>query len=150
MKRFIYFPLLFILLFSLQNCKNNQIQSSNSKDSTMKKGMEKKDNEPQILSVKVGKKIKIQLKDISTTGYEWQYEAKPDWIMSMVESYDYPSKSATPTDSTPPVVGASSMKTYIIEGLKKGDVNIRFYLVRPWEQNATPAEEKFYLVHVVD
>jgi predicted secreted protein len=133
------------------DCSNKStLASSNSKDNSMKRDTEKKADGVETLTVKVGKKIQIQLKDIPTTGYTWLYEAKPDWIMSMTEPYDYPSKSATPNDSVPPVAGAPSVKTYVIEGLKKGEVNLRFYLVRPWEQNATPAEEKFYLIRVIE
>lgn len=79
-----------------------------------------------------------------SAGNEWYYEVSKDWIISMTEPYGYPSRSSATVEPS------STVKTFLIKGLKKGVVTIRFYLVPLGQTNTTPIQEEFYSIEVMD
>jgi predicted secreted protein len=93
--------------------------------------------------VAVGKTIQIQLEDKPMPDYVWYYHVSEDWVISMTEPYAYPSKG---TGQAP--VEDQKYKIFDVKGLKKGEVTIRFYKVKPWESTKKPVEEVFYKVEV--
>lgn len=97
------------------------------------------------LKVAVNKAIQIQFEDQEMADYVWYYHVSEDWIISMTEPYDYPSKSAAPSEKTD-----ARFKAYDVKGLKKGAVTIRFYKVKPWASDAKPLDERYYRVEVTD
>lgn len=98
----------------------------------------------QTLQVKIGETITLQFQDTPVTDYVWYYYVSEDWVISMTEPYEYPAKSANPVAQEQ----APNTKTYLIKGLKKGTVSIRFYKILPWEPQSKPITEKFYEIKV--
>jgi|GEM_PF-1760435 len=99
------------------------------------------------VKVAIGQTTQIQFEDLNVADYTWYYEVSEDWVISMTEPYDYPSKAATQpkNDKT---AGAATQKIYDVKGLKKGTVTIRFYKIRAWEPGGKPKEERYYQVEV--
>ncbi len=94
-----------------------------------------------IINLKLGHKTTIEIQNIPE--YTWYYETKPDWIVSMVQEYSLPFKSNKTSDEN-----QSNSNIYTITPLKKGEVIIRFYAVKAWENDSKPNKEIFYTIVV--
>ena len=75
------------------------------------------------VKVAIGQTTSIQFEDPNIADYTWYYDVSQDWIISMTEPYDYPSKSAAPP-KTKYTVNPATQKIFDVKGLKKGGVPI--------------------------
>jgi predicted secreted protein len=121
-------------------------RQSADKDTTAPAVVPLNEQNMESVAVKIGQSIQIRFPGNPEPDYTWYYQVSEDWIISMTEPYDYPSKSANP--DAPPVPAASKEQVYDVKGLKKGTVTIRFYKIRAWKQDEKPKEERFYKVIV--
>ena len=97
----------------------------------------------EIKTVHTNESFDFILKGRGAAGYEWQYEVNPKEIVSIAQN------KTSPQNNTPPIPGSSSDEIFTIKALKKGEVIIRFYLVRTWEdESILPKEEKELKVKV--
>lgn len=97
---------------------------------------------PYIL-LKTGETVPIQLETPTEPGYNWYYNVSSDWVISMVEPYEYPSKAGG-AEAAP----QAGKKVFQVSGLKPGTVTIGFYQMNPAMGNKRNGEEIVYTVEV--
>jgi predicted secreted protein len=85
------------------------------------------------IHLKTGESTTVQLKGLSTAGYQWNYVSDDNKNLVSI-SKDYLSVQKT--------VGASAAELYTITANNKGIVNISFFQKRNWEKNNNAANEK--------
>ncbi len=99
---------------------------------------------PYIL-LKTGETVPIQLETPTEPGYNWYYNVSSDWVISMIEPYEYPAKSGG--EAAAPV-SAADKKVFQVTGLKPGTVTIGFYQMNPAMGNTRNGAEVVYTVEV--
>ncbi|MEQ1746363.1 MAG: protease inhibitor I42 family protein [Saprospiraceae bacterium] len=95
------------------------------------------------LTIRTGEKVSILLEMPTEPGYNWYYAVSDDWVISMIEPYDYPSKSGNSPGTT-----AMNQKEFRVTGLKPGKVVIRFYQMNPAIPNGVNNSDVQYTVDV--
>lgn len=127
-------------------CNNKSHGGSSSKEvsDTASRSLPNQ-NDMTKLTVANGDTIQIKLtNNTASTGTSWYYSVSEDWIISMTEQYGYPNKSGASAEN------ATNVNTFLVKGLKKGTVSIRFYLVPTGQTNTQPLQEEFYSVEVTE
>ncbi|MCL2799141.1 MAG: protease inhibitor I42 family protein [Endomicrobia bacterium] len=86
------------------------------------------------------KKAVISLDGNPTTGYTWTYSQAKDYIVREV-STEYKAKK-------PSAIGKGGTFFFVFEGINKGETELIFEYLRPWETDAKPIETKNYIFEV--
>lgn len=97
------------------------------------------------LLLKTGETVPILLEAPESPAVQWYYQVSEDWVVSMIEPYDYPAKSGGAESTTTPMAGK---KVFQVTGLKPGQVAIRFYQMNPVLGNQCNGVEMTYTVEV--
>ena len=95
--------------------------------------------------LKTGETIPLQLEMPEVPEYNWYYAVSEDWVISMVEPYDYPAKTS---DAKEGYSSAPNKKVFELTGLKPGKVTIRFYQMAPSNASKLNGVEVIYTVEV--
>ena len=85
------------------------------------------------IHLKTGESTTLQLKGLSTAGYQWNYTSDDNKNLVSI-SKDYL--------SIPKTIGASADEVFTITANAKGIVNISFFQKRNWEKMSNAANER--------
>lgn len=83
----------------------------------------------------------IELTGNPTTGYTWLYQIEDESVIKLDEVITYLGEER--------IVGAPSLFSYKVTGLKTGKTKVNFIYLRPWEQQE-PARTKVFEVTVTE
>jgi inhibitor of cysteine peptidase len=93
------------------------------------------------IDLKVGDGVKVTLTENPSTGYKWEFLAKPEPICVIVTDA-YVANTAIGT------VGSGGVHHWDFRAVDKGTTTVNLVYRRPWEKDATPART-FLLTLVV-
>lgn len=111
-----------------------------AKGATSAKPKQYKD-ESQTIEAEKNVEFEIVLEANHTTGYQWQLAAPLDESILEVSNTTYAAASGEE-------VGAGGEETWTMDPVGVGSTQIKLELVRPWEKDVAPAEEKVFNVNV--
>jgi inhibitor of cysteine peptidase len=97
------------------------------------------------MKVRAGQDFTISIKSNPTTGYQWELAGPLD--EKVVEKVSSEYKPDVPGGSSQPI-GGGGVEVWTFRAVGKGGTDIRMKYVRPWERDATPAEERVFEVTV--
>lgn len=85
------------------------------------------------INLRVGDGVKVTLAENPTTGYRWEFLAKPEPICVIVsDAYEANTNSAT--------VGSGGVRNWNFRAVEKGTGTVSLGYRRPWEKDVAPAQ----------
>ena len=87
----------------------------------------------------VGERLEVRLGASSGTGYAWRLAGPIPAIMRMTTGD--PAGTVQPLDPAKAMPGGPSWTVFGMDAVSQGDANMRFVLVRPWEQGVSPVRQ---------
>jgi inhibitor of cysteine peptidase len=94
------------------------------------------------INLRVGDGVKVTLAENPSTGYKWEFLAKPEPICVIVNDA-YVANTAIGT------VGSGGLHHWDFRAVDKGTATVNLVYRRPWEKDATPGQT-FVLTVVVE
>jgi len=91
-----------------------------------------------IITSKIGEEIIIVLESNPTTGYQWQVGYDSGRLELASQEF------IVPEDSD--LVGAPGEEIFIFKALERGESDIAFSYLRPWETDTNPEKRLYYKI----
>jgi len=85
------------------------------------------------IDMHVGDGVKVSLAENPTTGYKWEFLAKPEPICVVVTDAYVPNTAIG-------TVGAGGVHNWEFRAVDKGNTKVSLVYRRPWEKDAAPAQ----------
>ena len=85
------------------------------------------------INLHVGDGVKVSLAENPTTGYKWEFLAKPEPICVVVTDAYVPNTAIG-------TVGAGGVHNWEFRAVDKGSTKVSLVYRRPWEKDAAPAQ----------
>src|SRR5215470_10186251 len=85
------------------------------------------------INLHVGDGVKVSLAENPTTGYKWEFLAKPEPICVIVTDAYVPNTAVG-------TVGAGGVHNWEFRAVDKGNTKVSLVYRRPWEKDAAPAQ----------
>ncbi len=96
------------------------------------------------VEVRAGSTFAIQLPSNIGTGYRWELKEQPDAALLTLVKQEHRSGASTEDN-------AEGLDHFLFETHKKGDLQLRFWFVRPWKKDKADdpsTKEKTYTVTI--
>src|SRR5450759_3505539 len=85
----------------------------------------------QSVTAPVGEEVRVEVEDISTTGYRWDLAAYDHGVLALEKAEVAPGRAP----------GASGLRVFEFRAVGIGRTELHFRLERPWEKEAAPLRE---------
>ena len=92
-----------------------------------------------LLDANLGDNVVLTLDANHTTGYSWQIAKPID-----TDTLEFVETKYIPTETG--LIGEGGTEIWVFRALKKGETEVAFKYVRPWEKDAAPAREALFTI----
>jgi len=89
-------------------------------------------NTQAAVTAQVGEIVQVELKDISSTGFRWQWRSDPAGLVALEGENQRPGEAP----------GAAGVRRFSFRALAVGTTTLEFTLRRPWETTAAAADTR--------
>ena len=99
------------------------------------------------ISLSVGERIKIILKETPSTGCLWHFELSNSSIVKLI-SHNYVSDDNSTERKISEIIGGEGKHYWIFKGIKPGKVKISFQLYQEWKPDVIYKTKKYNVIVV--
>jgi inhibitor of cysteine peptidase len=136
-----------VTLFFLTCDANAELPKANTASKTAPKTLTMEDNGKNI-DLGIGETIKVELKDIGTTGYAWYTDGLYEPYLKLISEEV---KDISPENREKgPVLGAPTMKIWTFKAIAPGDMSLRLLQYRAWEGKEKAINKFEVKLHITD